>query len=352
MHAIHLHGPKDLRLNKVPDPDRNPPPGEVLIRVGAVGICGSDLHLYESGQIGNIGRSAPFVPGHEFMGTVETIASGACDGNNAPLRIGQRVAVDPQVPCRHCRWCEEGHPNLCPNHTFFGLHPADGALREQMIVPGANCFPIPDGISDGGGAVLETLGVAIHAVDLAHPRVARSSVVIGCGPVGLLVIRMARLAGLDPLIAIDPIANRVDLARSWGATHGIVARSEDAIDEVKKITGGHGTDITFEAAWAGPSVGAAVTMAAPGGRVILVGIPADDACAMTHSEGRRKGLSVVFSRRMKHVYPRAIKLATGPSPAVAVDELISHVYPLAETAKAFELNSTYGDRVIKAIIRP
>ena len=352
MQAIHLHGPKDLRLSEVPDPDRDPGSGEALIRVGAVGICGSDLHLYASGQIGNIGRSGPFVPGHEFMGTVTAVGPDPLDGTHQPLTVGQRVAVDPQVPCLHCEWCEAGHPNLCPNHTFFGLHPTDGALREQMTVPGRNCFPLPDSISNGGGAVLETLGVALHAVDLAHTAVARSAVVIGCGPVGLLVLRLARLAGLDPLIAIDPLADRVELARRWGASHGITARAEDVVEEVSRITAGRGAALTFEAAWAGPSVGAAVTMAAPGGRVVLVGIPSDDACSMAHSEGRRKGLTIVFSRRMKHVYPRAILLASGPDPAVAVDELITHRFPLAETSRAFQLNVAYADNVIKAVICP
>lgn len=352
MNAIHLHGPEDLRLSEVPDLEAVPTTGEALIRVGAVGICGSDLHLYLAGQIGNIGKGAPFVPGHEFMGTVEAIGHDAVDGNHQPLAVGQRVAVDPQVPCLQCEWCETGHPNLCPNHTFFGLHPTDGALRERMMVPSRNCFPIPDSISDGGASVLETLGVALHAVDLAHTRVGQSCAVIGCGPVGLLILRLAHLAGLDPLIAIDPIPGRLDLAREWGATHTLAGRADESLEEVARITGGRGIDIPFEAAWAGSSVGAAVHMAAPGGRVVLVGIPSDDTCSMAHSEGRRKGLSVIFSRRMKHVYPRAIQLAAGPEPKVPVDRLITHVFPLAETAKAFALNATYADGVVKAVIRP
>jgi len=285
------------------------------------------------------------------MGTVVAVGDASLDGNHLPLAVGQRVAIDPEVPCLACRMCEKGHPNLCPNHSFFGLHPTDGALREQMIVPTRNCFPIPDSISDGGGAVLETLGVAIHAMDLAHARVSQSAVVIGCGPVGLLLIRLARLTGLDPIIAIDPIQSRVDLARVWGATDTITARSEDTLDEVNRLTDGKGSEITFEAAWAGPSVDAAVGMAAIGGRIVLVGIPEDDGCSMSHSNARRKGLSVIFSRRMKHVYPRAIPLAAGLEPKVKVDEMITHVFPLAETVKAFEMNSVYGDGVIKAVIR-
>ena len=352
MHAVHLHGPKDLRLSEVPEIETPPASGEGLIQVGAVGICGSDLHLYQSGQIGHIGPAGPFVPGHEFMGTVISVGDDPLDGTHQPLEVGQRVAVDPQVPCLHCGLCDAGHPNLCPNHAFFGLHPTDGALRERMVVPTRNCFPIPDSISDGGGAVVETLGVAIHAMDLADTQVARSGVVIGCGPVGLLVVRLAHLAGLDPLIAIDPIQLRVDLARECGATDTINTKAEDALTEVHRLTGGHGAEITFEAAWAGTAVGAAVTMASPGGRVVLVGIPADDACSMPHSEGRRKGLSIFFSRRMKHVIPRAIRLASGPEPKVNVDRMITHVFPLTDTATAFELNSSYGDGVVKAIIRP
>ena len=352
MHAVHLHGPKDLRLSEVAELDQSPAPGEAIIRVGGVGICGSDLHLYQTGQIGNIGQAAPFIPGHEFMGTVVAVGEASLDGNHQPLEIGQRVAVDPQVPCLACRMCEEGHPNLCPNHVFYGLHPTDGALRERMMVSTRNCFPIPDSISDGGGAVLETLGVAIHAMDLAHARIAQSTVVIGCGPVGLLMVKLAHLKGLDPIIAIDPIQSRVEFARSWGATHTIVGRAEDSIDEVLTISTGYGSETVIEAAWAGPSVDASVRMAATGGRVVLVGVPEGDGCQLPHSVARRKGLSIIFSRRMKHSYPRALRLAGGPEPKVTVDQMITHVFPLAKTTKAFEMNSTYEDGVVKAVVRP
>jgi L-iditol 2-dehydrogenase len=352
MQAVHLHGPTDLRLSEVSELDTSPASGEGLIRVGAVGICGSDLHLYQSGQIGNIGQAGPFVPGHEFMGTVISVGDDPLDGNYRPLEIGQRVAVDPQVPCRKCESCDAGLPNLCPHHAFFGLHPTDGALRERMVVPTRNCFPIPDSISDGGGAILETLGVAIHAMDLAHTKISKSAVVIGCGPVGLLIVRLAHLAGLDPIIAIDSIQSRADFARPWGATHTIARKSEDSIDEVLSVAEGRGIETVIEAAWAGESVDASARMAAPGGKIVLVGIPEDDGCQIPHSEARRKGLSVVFSRRMKRVTPRAIRLATGPEPRIKVDELITHVFSLTDTAKAFELNSSYSDGVLKAIIKP
>jgi L-iditol 2-dehydrogenase len=351
MKAIRLHGPHDLRLGNYDEP---PPPsvGEVVIAVGSVGICGSDLHLFEHGRIGTTVGEAPFVPGHEFMGAVIAAGCEARDGFGRLLVPGMRVAVDPQVPCLRCEWCAGGNPNLCPHHTFFGLYPTDGALRERMLVPARNCFPLPDTIGDDAAAVLETLGVALHATDLAKIRVGRSCAVLGCGAVGLLIVRLAHLAGVHPLIAIDPLPWRTALARRWGATHAITARAEDALAEAGEAAGGRGCDVVFEAGWVGAAGQAAVDLATPGGKVVLVGIPGDDSLTLTHSVARRKGLTLLFSRRMKHVYPRAIALASGPEPRVDVDALVTHRFPLAEAAAAFELSAGYRDGVIKAVVQP
>lgn len=351
MRSVRLHGPRRIECGDDPEP---PPPaaGEVLVEVGAVGICGSDLHVFETGRIGTIEATSPLVLGHEFMGHVRAAGPGARDGCGDPLAPGARVAVDPQVACLRCAWCEAGHPNLCPHHRFFGVHPTDGALRERMLVPARNCFPIPASLSDPAGAVLETLGVALHALDLAKPRVGRSCAVLGCGAVGLLALRLARLAGLDPLVAVDPLPWRTEIARQWGASAALDARAEQAVDEVMRATRGHGCDLVIEAAWAGPAVQAAVDVATPGGKLVLVGIPADDDCRMIHSVARRKGLTVLFSRRMKHTYPRAIALAAGPHPQVDLDRLATHRFPLARAAAAFELAAGCRDRVIKAIVVP
>lgn len=351
MKSVQLHGPRDLKLGEFVE-SRDLGPSEVRIRVNAVGICGSDLHLYEQGHIGGIGNGEPFCPGHEFMGTVLEAGSAGRDGLNEPLRGGTRVAVDPQVPCLECEWCEGGNPNLCPHHTFFGLPPRHGALRETMIVPARNCFPIPDSISDAGGTLLETLGVCLHALDLSKPRVGATVAVIGCGPVGLLLVRLAALAGYDPVIAIDPIRERVEFAKKWGATHALSEPAETAITAVEGITNGRGCDRVIEAAWAGPTVDAAVSMACPGARIILVGIPPDHGMHLNHSVARRKGLSLILARRMKHTYPRAIQLATGPNPRIELDQLATHHFRLEETAEAFEANIRYISGMLKAIIHP
>lgn len=346
MKAVKLYAAHDLRLEDIDDPPA-PQIGDVLLRVRAVGICGSDLHMYEDGRIGDTSYDSPLVLGHEFMGEILEIGQDVLDSNHQPLRIGQRVAVDPSTPCYRCEMCEQGHPNLCPNHTFYGVYPTDGALQECMIVHARNCFPIPDDISDGAGTLLETLGVAIHAVNLAKIKVANTVAVIGCGPVGLLILRLAQLAGAAEVYAFDKFSWRVSKARDMGAVAWNVDEV-NALSVLQEATAGRGADIVFEAAWADESIQLAAEMVRVGGRLVLVGIPGDDQLRMQHSIARRKGLTIMMARRMKHTYPRAIELAK--SGKVDLDNLISHHFPLQETAAAFAKNAAYEEGVHKIII--
>ncbi|HEY8551687.1 MAG TPA: alcohol dehydrogenase catalytic domain-containing protein [Vicinamibacterales bacterium] len=339
--AARLHGPRDLRLEHLPP--ASPGPTEVRVRIATVGICGSDLHMYETGRIGDSLVRSPLVLGHEFGGTVIAAGREAIGGDGEPLVPGQRVAIDPAVPCRRCRQCDEGHPNLCPNHRFYGVPPDDGAMRGEMVVEARNCFPVPADLSDASIALLETLGVAIHAVDLGHLRVADSVAVIGCGPVGLLIVRLAHLAGAHPIHAVDIHPWRVAKARQLGATSTWTVADGPPRGLSSTV------DVVFEAAWADHSIQQAAELARFGGRVVLVGIPNDDRLALTHSTARRKGLSLVLSRRMKHTYQRAIRLvSTG---AVNLDDLVSHRFPLTGAAEAFETNLRYPEGLLKAVVQ-
>lgn len=347
MKAARLYGPRDMRIDDVPDPGA-PQAGEALIRVGAVGVCGSDLHTYEDGRIGDTVVRDPLVLGHEFAGTVLDAGPDALDGLGAPLRAGQRVAVEPGLPCHHCDRCEHGHPNLCRHLGFMGLWPRDGALQERMIVPARNCFPISDTLSMDEGALLEPLGVALHAIDLAKLRVAEPVAVLGCGPIGLMIMRLAQLAGAGPIYAVDQFGWRLDAAREWGADETIDMTAGDSIDALRDLTGGCGVPRVIEAAWAGDAVRQAVEMADLGARVVLVGIPGDDSAHFKHSSARRKGLSLIMSRRMKHTYPRAIRLAE--SGDVQLERLVSHRFSLEQAGAAHALNAAYQDSVIKVMI--
>lgn len=348
MQVARLHGPKDIRIATEPEP-LPPGPGQVTLNIKTVGLCGSDLHMYETGRIGYTIASEPFVLGHEFMGVVAALGAGALDGNHQPLELGQRVAVEPAVPCWRCELCERGHPNLCPNHYFYGLFPEDGALRERMNVDARNCFPLPDALSDEVGPLLETLGVAIHAIDLAKLRLASAVGVLGAGPVGLLITRLAVLSGAAQVFAFDKFDWRLRMAREWGATHALNIDECDPASAVMDLTRGRGVDVAIEAAWADHSVQQAADMARYGGRLVLVGIPPDDKLQLQHSVARRKGLTIMMSRRMKHTYPRAIELAL--SGRVKLEKLVSHRFKLARTAEAYETNLAYEPGINKVILR-
>lgn len=347
MLAARLHGPGDLRVEPVPRPGP-PSPGNVLLRVLCTGICGSDLHSYADGRIGDTRVESPLILGHEFSAVVERAGRGATAGDGTPLEVGTRVAVDPARPCGHCELCTEGHPNLCPSVAFCGNHPHGGSLCERLVMPASVCFPVPPALDDESAALLEPLGVALHALDLARPGVARSVAILGAGPIGLLLLQLARLAGASPVFVTDRLPWRLELAARWG---GIPIRcdQEDAARRLGRETRGRGVDVVIEAAWAGEAVAQAADLARPGGRVVLVGIPGDDRLEMRHSTARRKGLTVLFSRRMKHVYPRALRLAA--EDRVDLKGLVSHRFSLRQAVEAFRLNAAYRDSVVKVIVR-
>ena len=350
MLAARLYAPRDMRIDQVPMPE-DPEPEHVLIRVTAVGVCGSDLHTYLDGRIGDTAVQQPLTLGHEFGGVIEQVGANALDGNGDPLRVGQRVAVDPATPCWRCEMCEHGHPNLCRRLHFCGLFPDDGSLCEYMIVGARECYPVPDAISDVGAAMLEPLGVALHAVDLGKVKVTNSVAILGCGPIGLLIAKLIAMSGAHPVYAFDKFAWRAEKAKTWaGVTEAWTIDEHEPVRTISEVTHGRGVDIVIEAAWADHSIAQAAEMARLGGRLVLVGIPSEDQVVMKHSTARRKGLTIMMSRRMKHVYPRVIQLATQQN--VDIDGLVSHRFPLSQADKAFALNVDYPEGIVKVMITP
>ncbi|MEJ2287181.1 MAG: zinc-binding dehydrogenase [Deinococcales bacterium] len=348
MKAARLHGPREIRVDEVPEPEP-PGPGEALVQVGCVGVCGSDLHTYLDGRIGDTEVVRPAVLGHEFMGRVLAVGEGALDASHRPLVGGERVAVDPNIADVTHEQYELGHPNLAVK-AFLGLYPDDGGLQERIRVPASVCVPVPDGLSDDAAALLEPLGVALHTVGLAHLEIGDTVAVLGSGPIGLLTQRLARLAGAGAVYAFDRFDWRVEKARAWGATEAHrVQDPTDALAIVERATAGRGVDVAIEAAWADESVAVAAEITRLGGRLVLAGIPGDDRLALKHSTARRKGLTIRLVRRMKHTYPRAIRLVA--SGAVDLDDLVSHHYPLERADEAFAVNARYDEGVHKVMVQ-
>jgi len=305
MKTVRLHAANDLRHHEEPKPQ--PAFGEVMVRVRSVGICGSDLHWFSEAGIGESRLQRPLILGHEFTGV---IAAGK--------RQGERVAVDPAIPCNTCKFCLQGNPNLCENVRFAGFGEEDGALREYLAWPEKCLFSLPDSLSDADGVMLEPSGVAIHAVDLAHLRAGMSVGVFGCGPIGLLVIQMARLAGATNIYVTEPLPHRLDAALALGAV---------------EWTPGQTVDVAFEVAGENDAVEDALAAVMPGGCVILAGIPATDRTSFSASVARRKGLTIKLVRRMKFTYPRTIAMVA--SGKVEVRSLVTHTFPLERAAEAF-----------------
>jgi L-iditol 2-dehydrogenase len=318
MKSVRLHGIGNLQIHDEPVPLVGE--GEKLIRVKAVGVCGSDLHWFSEGSIGDARLDQPLILGHEFSGVTET---------------GERVAIDPAIPCGYCEWCEKGHPNLCANLKFAGHGTQDGALREFMAWPQKCLHFLPESISDADGAMLEPLGVAIHSIDLGKVKAGMSVGVFGCGPIGLLIIQVAKVSGAAHIIATDKLAHRLEAAERFGATQTFLVEDERRVEEMRAAVQERGVDVAFEAAGMQESVDHAFVAALPGGKVILAGIPDDDRTSFSPSIARRKGLTIKLVRRMKHTYPRAIELVS--KGLVDVRSLVTHCFPLDQSVDAFRV---------------
>jgi L-iditol 2-dehydrogenase len=314
--ALRLHATGELRLCEEERP--RPGAGETLVRVTAVGLCGSDLHWFGEGGIGETRLDRPLVLGHELAGVTED---------------GRRVAIDPAIPCEACALCREGHPNLCEQVRFAGHGDEDGGLREWMAWPERALFTLPEALSDADGAMLEPLGVALHALDLAHVREGAAVGVFGCGPIGLLALQAARLAGAGRLFATErgDRPHRLEAARLLGAE---VFAAEEGREALRvRDTLGRGLDVAIELAGENAAVDAAIEAVRPGARVVLAGIPAEERTSFKAASARRKGLTLVLCRRMKHTYPRAIRLVEERK--VDVRSAVTHRFPLERGAEAF-----------------
>jgi L-iditol 2-dehydrogenase len=345
MRASRLHAVRDLRLERLPRP-APPGPGQVLLKVAAVGVCGSDVHYYLEGRIGDQVVTDPIMMGHEFSAWAAELGPGV-EG----LRVGQLVAVDPAISCGECEPCQHGHPNLCPDVLFCGTPPVDGVFAEYAVMPAENCFPLPAGFGPVGGALLEPLGIAIHTVDLAHLKAGQTVAVLGAGPIGLLIAAVARVSGAGEIYMTEPLAYRRQFALEYVADVALNPYQDgvDVVAEITRLTDGRGVDVAFEAAGAPETCAQAAAVVRIGGKVVVAGIPAEDTMTFVAGIPRRKGLTIKMVRRMKHTYPRAIRLVE--QGRVDVQSLATHTFPLERIAEAFDMVSAYDDGVLRAIIQ-
>lgn len=334
MKVAKLHAKHEIRLHDEPMPVAGP--HDELIKVSMGGICGSDLHWYAEGSIGTASLTQPLVLGHEYVGV---IASGK--------NKGKRIVVEPSGACGVCEQCLAGNPNLCQNGLFAGYSVTDGSFREYTTWPSHLLFDMPDDLSDEEGSMLEPLCNGLMAIDLGHMRAGKTAAVFGCGPIGLVTMQAAKAAGATAIFATDKLPHRLEAARRLGATDVFMADGSE-IKKIMAATKGRGVDTAFECAGDNAAVDAALDVALPGGRVVLVGIPVENRVSFTFSTARGKGLTLLVQRRSHPEYPRAIRLIR--SGLVEVKSIVSDAFPLSQAAEAFDFAEKR--KGLKVVITP
>lgn len=342
MRAVKLHAPGDLRPAEVEKP--SPGPGEVLVQVKEVGICASDVHYFRDGRIGDTVLSAPLILGHEFAGVIAEVGPGVTN-----VRPGDRVAVEPGIPCYQCDVCAAGDFNLCWNIRFCGTPPTDGAFREFIAWPAQLVERVPDSMSMGEAAMLEPLAVGVYAVDIAGDVHGKTIAVLGAGAIGLSILQAAKAAGCGPAFVTDLVPSRLELARKLGADGTFDARDPQVVEAVKGAGGRQGLDIVFEAAGENKAVVQATEIVRPGGLVIVGGIPDDDRMCMSASTVRRKGLTIRLLRRSKGTLQRSIQLVQGGR--VDIASYITHRFPLEQLTEAIEMARDRKDGALRVLVQ-
>lgn len=329
MRALVIHAPKDLRIDPVPVVE--PGPGEVAVRIGAGGICGSDLHYYQHGGFGTVRIREPMVLGHEIAGTVHRVGAGV-----TRVAPGTVVAVNPSRPCRACRYCLEGKANHCLAMRFYGSampYPhIQGAFRDELVITEDQAFPVRPGVSVQAAAMSEPLSVGLHAIERAGTVTGRRVLVTGCGPIGALLIGALRRAGASEIVAVDLAAAPLACALRMGADRAIDAAAEPQALDAYKRDKGH-FDVLFEASGNERALVGALEAVRPRGIVVVVGLGGEVRLPMNAIVGRELELRGTF--RFHEEFGRAVDFIG--SGLIDVAPVLSATVPIEQAVEAFEL---------------
>ena len=350
MTAVVCHGPKDYRVEKI----ARPVPGsrEMVIRIGACGICASDCKCWSGAKMfwgSDPWVKAPVVPGHEFFGYVEELGSEA--GEHFGVALGDRVIAEQIVPCERCRYCTSGQYWMCEVHNIFGFQRqvADGGMAELMRIPAnARVHRIPPELSLEDAAIIEPLACAIHAVNRGDIQLDDVVVIAGAGPIGLMMVQVARLKTPRKLIVIDMVAERLELARRYGADVVIDPAHEDVLATVRRLTGGYGCDVYIEATGATGGVVQGLDMIRKLGRFVEFSVFGSETAADWSIIGDRKELDIRGAHLGPYCYPIAIDLLARD--LVTSDGIVTHDYPLEEWDDAIKMANSLDS--VKVLMKP
>lgn len=322
----------------------SPAPNEVLVKLEYVGICGSDLHYYETGAIGNYVVEPPFVLGHEPGGTVVEVGSQV-----KHLKAGDRVALEPGKTCGRCEFCREGKYNLCPEVVFFATPPVDGVFQEYVAHEADLCFKLPDNVSTLEGALMEPLAVGFHAAIQGDAHLGQTAVVMGSGCIGLVSMMALKARGVSRVYVVDVMQKRLEKALELGADGVINGASEDVLARIAELTGGRGTDLVVETAGTEITTRQAIHMARKGSVIVLVGYSKSGEMTLPMSLALDKELTFKTVFRYRHIYPMAIDAVA--SGKINLKGIATHIFSLDEAQKAMDYSVGNKADIVKAVIR-
>lgn len=317
---------------------------EVLVKLEYVGICGSDLHYYETGAIGDYVVEPPFVLGHEPGGTV--VEAGK---NVTHLKVGDRVALEPGKTCGHCDFCREGKYNLCPDVIFFATPPVDGVFQEYVAHEADLCFKLPENVSTLEGALIEPLAVGFHAAIQGDARLGQKAVVMGAGCIGLVSMMALKARGVSEVYVVDIMEKRLEKAMELGADGVINGAKEDVLERVKELTGGQGMDLVVETAGTEITTRQAIHMAKKGSNIVLVGYSKSGEMTLPMSLVLDKELTFKTVFRYRHIYPMAIDAVA--SGKVNLKGIVTDIFSLDEVQKAMDYSVNNKADIVKAVIQ-
>jgi L-iditol 2-dehydrogenase len=343
MKSAQLIALRRLEVRDVADPGL-PAGGDVLLRMQRVGICGSDVHYYSDGRIGSQIVAYPWTVGHEGAAIVEAVGPDV-----TRVRAGDRVAIDPAMPCFACDQCLAGRPHTCRKLLFLGCPgQVEGCLSERFVLPETSCLPIPDEMPFEQAALVEPLSIALHGVALAPKLTGATVGVLGAGPIGLCTLMAAKEAGAAEVAVADKIEARVRIARECGASWAGVVTDAAALADLADRHDGN-IDVVFECCGRQEAMDQALELLKPGGTLVLIGIPEPNRVSFDINLLRRKELAIVNVRRQNGCMERALRMiATG---AIDAPRLITHRFSFADTPRAFDMVADYRDGVVKAMIQ-
>ena len=321
-----------------------PKDDEVLVKLEYVGICGSDLHYYESGAIGDYVVKPPFVLGHEPGGIIVEVGK-----NVTHLRPGDRVALEPGKTCGHCEFCKTGRYNLCPDVVFFATPPVDGVFQEYVAHEAALCFKLPDNVSTLEGALIEPLAVGFHAALQGDAHLGQTVVVMGSRCIGLVSMMALKARGVSRVFVVDVMEKRLQKAMELGADGVINGSSEDVLQKMEKLTGGRGADLIIETAGSEITASQAIRIAKKGAVIVLVGYSRTGEMTLPMSLALDKELTFKTVFRYRNIYPLAIDAVA--SGKVNLKGIVTDIFPFSCVQEAMDASVSRKADIVKAVIQ-